>query len=298
MDGYEYTFKKKGAYIIQYPNDYPASVSYGVIKDINETNEIKHFCHTREGSSGSPILNLDNNKVIGVHSRAANYGLFNKGTFLNAPIKEFFNNSIDDIKSFSNLAQSTNTEINNNYKYSPYEVDPYFSQSVIKPHDKSHLNKNEIKITLEINKNEVNKKIYFLCNKKESSKFPNYLSELNPENTQLLIGESKKEYQPYFEPSKKGFYDITLKFKKYFNNCSYMFCSCKQIIRIDLSNFKTNEVNDMSYMFYFCTNLKEINLSNLNTENVTNMSNMFSNCSKFSSINASFFNIQKVENMK
>ena len=297
-EGYEYIFKKKGAYIIQYPNDFPASVSYGVIKDINETNEIKHFCHTREGSSGSPILNLDNNKVIGVHSRAASYGLFNKGTFLNAPIKEFFDNSSDDIKSFSNKAQSINTGINNNYKYSPYEVDSYLSHSVINPLDKSHFNKNEIKITLEINKNEVNKKIYFLCNIQESNKVPNYLSELNPENTELLIGESKKEYQPYFEPSKKGFYDITLKFKKYFNNCSYMFCSCKQIIKIDLSNFKTNEVTDMSSMFCFCSNLKELNLSNLRTENVQNMSNMFSYCSKLNIINTSSFNIKNVNNMK
>ena len=44
------------------------------------------------GSSGSPILNL-NNKVIGIHQDN-----FNKGTFLNYPIKEF----IKIFKSFNN----------------------------------------------------------------------------------------------------------------------------------------------------------------------------------------------------
>ena len=299
MEGSENIFQKTGVYIIQYPKDYTASVSYGIIKNINEKNEIIHFCHTREGSSGSPILNLENNKIIAIHFGAKESKNYNKGTFLNAPIKAFFNNSSDDdTESVLNIAKSTNTEINNKNKYSSYDVDPYLSQSVIKAHGKSNINENEIKITLEIKSNEVNKEIYFLCNKKESSKFPNYLSELNPENTELLIENSKQKYQQYFIPSKKGIWNIILKFKKKFNNCSYMFCSCKQIIRIDLSNFKTNEVTDMSYMFCFCSNLKELNLSNLNTEKVNNMSNMFSNCSKLNIINTSSFNIKNVNNMK
>ena len=298
MEGSENIFQKIGVYTIQYPNDDTTSVSYGIIKSINEKNEIIHYCHTREGSSGSPILNIEHNKVVAIHCSSVEKGNYNKGTFLNGPIKAFFNNLSDDIDPILNKAQSINTEIKNNFKFTPYEAKPDISQSVINPHKKSNLNKNEISITLEIKGNEVNKEIYFLCNKKESNKAPIYLSELNSENTELLIGESKQKYQQYFIPSKKGIYNIILKFKKYFNNCSYMFCSCKQIIRIDLSNFKTNEVTDMSNMFCFCSNLKEINLSNLNTENVKNMSNMFSNCSKLSIISTSSFNIKNVDNMK
>ena len=299
MEGFENIFQKIGVYTIQYPKDLTASVSYGIIKNINQKNEIIHYCHTREGSSGSPILNLENTSflylLISIKGLLRNY---NKGTFLNAPIKAFFNNFSDDIEPILNKAVSINTEINNKYKYNPNEADPYFSQSVINPHGKSNLNKNEIKITLEIKDNQVNKEIYFLCNKKESNKVPNYLSELNSENTELIIGGNKLKYQQYFIPSKIGKYDIILKFKKYFKNCSYMFCSCKQIIRIDLSNFKTNEVTDMSYMFNFCTNLKNLDLSDLNTENVENMSHMFSNCSNLSVINTSSFNIKNVNNMK
>ena len=292
-------FRKKSVYTIQYPKILRASVSYGIINYIDEKNKIMHFCHTSKGSSGSPILNLENNKVIAIHSSNSLEGNYNIGTFLNEPINEFLNifdeDQFDIIKKMTvdkkiipkikvdecPLKINPSAMIDNNIKYPAY-----------------NLNKNEIKITLEIQKDEVNKEIYFLGNNIKNDKLHNYLTDLNSENTELLIGGIKRKYQPYFKPSEKGSYEIILKFSIYFNNCSHMFSSCKQIKRIDLSNFKTNEVTDMSYMFYFCTNLKEINLSNLNTKNVKNMSNMFSYCAKLSLIKASSFNIQKVNNMK
>lgn len=58
---------------------------------MNEINkyEIKHACSTDFGSSGSPILNLENNAVIGIHKEASPYFNFNKGTFLKFPINDF-----------------------------------------------------------------------------------------------------------------------------------------------------------------------------------------------------------------
>ena len=44
---------------------------------------------TDKGSSGSPIINLKNNKVIGIHLKEENN--FNIGLFLNYPIQEFIN---------------------------------------------------------------------------------------------------------------------------------------------------------------------------------------------------------------
>ena len=52
---------------MQFPN---GGVNYisGIIKNINEDNyTIEHLCSTERGSSGSPILNLLNYKVIGIH---------------------------------------------------------------------------------------------------------------------------------------------------------------------------------------------------------------------------------------
>ena len=85
-------FARKSVYIIQYPHYINASVSYGIINNINEKSELKHFCITNEGSSGAPIINLENNKVIGVHKGGAqnNNFNFNIGTFLKTPINEYF----------------------------------------------------------------------------------------------------------------------------------------------------------------------------------------------------------------
>ena len=295
MEGSNQMFQKKSVYTIQYPKILRASVSYGIINYIDEKNKIIHFCHTSKGSSGSPVLNLENNKVIAIHSSSSLEGNYNIGTFLNAPINEFL--SIFDEDQFDIIKKKTvDKKIIPKIKVddSPLKINP----SAIIDDNKFILNKNEIKISLEIQKDEVNKKIYFLGNNIKNDKLHNYLTNLNSENTELLIGGIKTKYQPYFKPSEKGSYEIILKFSNYFNDCSYMFSSCKQITKIDLSNFKTNEVTDMSYMFYFCTNLKKINLSNLNTKNVKNMSNMFSNCAKLSLIEASSFNIQKANNMK
>ena len=82
-------YKDETVYIIQYPEG-KLSVSYGIIGNmcVSERYNITHKCSTNRGSSGSPILNINNNKVIGIHKKAKE-NKYNKGTFLNFPIKEF-----------------------------------------------------------------------------------------------------------------------------------------------------------------------------------------------------------------
>ena len=85
----------KSIYVIQYPKigySQEASVSYGILKDIQDEYNIIHYCCTQSGSSGSPILNLENNKVIGIHKESSIKFNFNKGTLINFPINEFLNN--------------------------------------------------------------------------------------------------------------------------------------------------------------------------------------------------------------
>ena len=60
-------FIGNSVYIIHYPShfeDDKVAVSFGIIKGRYENVFFKHFCSTEFGSSGSPILNLINNKVI------------------------------------------------------------------------------------------------------------------------------------------------------------------------------------------------------------------------------------------
>jgi len=59
-------------------------VSYGLMKDVLNDKKINHYCNTKDGSSGSPILSLSNFKVIGVHFEGykTDYIKLNFGTFI------------------------------------------------------------------------------------------------------------------------------------------------------------------------------------------------------------------------
>ena len=259
----EKLFISKTVYIIQYPQDLGASVSYGLINIIDNNNEIKHFCCSKKGSSGSPIMNLENNKIIGVHKGTSENFKFNKGLFLKIPINEFFSEKKIVIVDY----------------------------------------KNEILIKLKVEQIDVDKEVYFLDNTNESleknkNKIHTFLPELNENNTELFIDQKKQRFDKFFKPKKEGIYEIKLKFKTYLTDCSYMFYYCKNIIEIDFSLFKTNNVNNMKSMFSFCPNLTKLDLTSFNTEKVENMSNMFANCCNLKKIILSSFNTKRVNSMK
>ena len=63
----ENIYKDELIYILHFPYDSNATISYGRgLEKINDY-DIKHKCNTENGSSGGPILNFMNNKVIGIH---------------------------------------------------------------------------------------------------------------------------------------------------------------------------------------------------------------------------------------
>ena len=84
-------YEDKSIYVLQYPSN-NISVSYGLLTQINNYNII-HTCSTEKGSSGSPILNLNNFKVIGIHKEASIHFNFNKGTLLKFPLNDFIKNN-------------------------------------------------------------------------------------------------------------------------------------------------------------------------------------------------------------
>ena len=64
-------YKDKSIYILHYPFSEEISYSLGTIKNIGEDNfSLFHSCSTGPGSSGSPIMNLLNYKVLGLHKGA------------------------------------------------------------------------------------------------------------------------------------------------------------------------------------------------------------------------------------
>ena len=80
-------YEGKSIYDLSYHNGGKASVSYGLLKEIcnnNNINNLIHLCSTDKGSSGSPLLNLENYKVIGIHCGDSKFQ-YNRGIFLKYP---------------------------------------------------------------------------------------------------------------------------------------------------------------------------------------------------------------------
>ena len=83
-------FEKSSVYIIHYPNGQQNEISFGKIKAITLDNiNILHLCNTLPGSSGGPIFNMINYKVMGIHKGAEENKNWNLGTLLQLPIKKF-----------------------------------------------------------------------------------------------------------------------------------------------------------------------------------------------------------------
>ena len=256
-------------YIIQYPADFDdiqkASVSFGIFNEIEDEFNINYLCSTFDGSSGSPILNLKNKKVLGVHKACSNNFNINKGTFLKAPIIEFLNNI--------NIINKKN-EINIQLKIENGDInkDVYFLDNTT----------NEYK---------------FYIDGKDIEHNHDNLKELNQSNVELYIENKKYDFKKFFKPEKEGIYEIQLKFKKNIKDCSFMFYNCNKIINLDFSYFDTRNSKNMSYMFSFCENITNLNLSSFNTKNVSSMSNMFYCCTNITDLNLSSFNTNNVTNM-
>ncbi len=120
----------KSIYILQYPKGTKSHVSYGLLSYIKNGN-LNHYCSTEDGSSGSPILSIDNNKVIGIHKGCLTKENpeLNVGIFIKIALDKFFskyknkgkekiseNKNVSfegEIKSYNNL--KINLKKNSNY---------------------------------------------------------------------------------------------------------------------------------------------------------------------------------------
>ena len=80
-------FRNNEVYIIGNINQY----TNGRIKYISEDGkDIEYSFSTKPGMSGSPIINLNNYKIIGIHKGAKKNKKSNVGNFLRDPLKEFY----------------------------------------------------------------------------------------------------------------------------------------------------------------------------------------------------------------
>ena len=103
-------YESQSIYILQYLFSGTASVSYGILNEFNRFN-FKHICFAESGSKGAPILNLSNNKVIGISIELKENISFNFGVILKDPIEEYKYMNVN-----MNMNQQDPNFINNNFQ--------------------------------------------------------------------------------------------------------------------------------------------------------------------------------------
>ena len=84
-------YKNNPIYLFHYQEGVESHYSDGIIKSISEdTNIINHNCGSKGGSSGGPLINSINFKVIGIHTGEKQHSNLNTGIFIKPVINDFF----------------------------------------------------------------------------------------------------------------------------------------------------------------------------------------------------------------
>ena len=258
-------YSKKSIYTLHYPKGKNISVSYGLILGIKD-NSIHHLCYTEDGSSGSPILSLDNFKLIGIHYGKSNLN-YNIGTFIKNPILDFLN----QIKNEQNI----NT-INKSLKNKFAEIDKFKNKMTVK---------------------------YRINNGKNIKIFGDDFVKNNKDNCFIILDENQFEISSEFEIQEdyiKEFLEIKLIETNNIDNMSHMFDECSTLLDLpDICKWDTSFVIDMSYMFFGCTSLNNISdISVWNMSKVENLNCLFCNCSSLKKIpDISKWDTSNVKNM-
>ena len=326
-------------YLLQYPstgNEQKLSMSLGIIKKkMDKEYNFMHFCSTYFGSSGSPIINISNKKVIGIHKQSAKGELnYNIGAFLNYAImdyKKLFlskkNEKIGiNINNVNNVNNSKNTNIENNVKNAKTTnnlknlsnakyTNNEFNEKNAKNANYSN-NLNNEKSTKNINnpnneKNAFNTNyenniiIKYKINKNKIIKiFGDDFVKNNKNNCYFIFNGQAKELNTYLNLDNnminKDSIEITLKGANNITNMSYIFSGCDSLSPTsDFSKWNTCNVTNMSFMFFGCKSLVELpDISSFNTNNVKDMSSMFHRCESLEKLpNISNWNTSNVTNM-
>jgi len=245
----ENQYIKSSIYLLHYPNE--KYVSYGLINELREYKTIIHYCNTEDGASGSPILSLKTNKVIGVH-----YGgikKYNCGTYIKYAIDEINNKYKNEI----NLKYITEEEKEENI----------FGEKFVKN------NKNNIELEI---------------NGEKSKLVKRYKLIKGINNIKMLIKNklTNLEYMFYKCKSLKDINELKYLDIKDINNFEYMFCGCSSLSDIkSLQNWNVSNGNNFKGMFGECSSLLDIKpLKNWNVSNGNNFSGMFYKSSSLSDI--------------
>jgi len=290
------------AYIIQYleyGNEQKATVSYGLLNEIQDEYNIIYCTKTDHSSPGAPIIKLSNKKVIGIHKENIDKFNVNRGTLLRYPIYEYLE-KINDYNNIKLLIKIENEELNKDIYFLDNTDGLYFDGE----HHHDNLKElNELNTEVFINKikyaynksfKPVNKGIYEIKIKlgikiKDCSYMFCGCTNITSIDLSSLYSKKISDISCMFSGC-SNLTNINLSFfdSKNVTNMRNIFSGCPNISSINLSSFDIRNVADMSFMFYNCSNLTYIDLSSFDTRNVNNINGIFFNCPKL--------NVVKVNN--
>ena len=285
--------KYKSIYILHYPKHQNIFVSYGLISGING-REIKHLCNTENESAGSPILSLQNLKVIGIHIGNKNNDKYNLGTFMKYVLLEMNKKNemeiIYDNKDNKKIISAFGYEfVKNNKNNCKIIID----NKEVELCEKLNIeNQKEIRIKLKEIKMITNlSSIFYECSSLSSLPDISNWDTTNVTNMNCMFsGCSYLSSLP----------DISNWNTSNVTNMSFMFEGCLSLSSIpDISKWDISNVKNMNGMFYECSSLSSLpDISIWNTSNLINMDDMFAKCSSLSSLpDISNWNTSKVINM-
>ena len=277
--GYDYYLNKE-IFILQHPYGEEMHSSIGKIIDIKEF-QFKHDAGTCSGSSGSAVILIENNCVIGIHKGIIEKSGKKIGTFIGELFEGIINDSklqkrIENIKNNINIETNEieNEETQNNTNNSQNLSQKNDND---KNFDKNNL-KNEYKniLTLKyiIQKNRDNVILFskqFL--KKNRRRFVMIINNEREEICHILDISKIKIIDNILEVKLKKMDDEVTTLENMFEETDLMFIS-------GFSSFDSNKLTNISFMFHNCKNLSSIiDIDFLDTSNVTKMDYMFKNCS-------------------
>ena len=303
-------------------------VSGQTIKEDNSKKKLYYLMDMSESESGSPIILIDNLKVIGIHNRSHIFNIEeyeniyfgdkiknildkmfekinNKKFEINGVKEENKNEMIkkkEDEKSyfgldFSYLYISKCGRLDNNEDYNIYkdlnEKGNTISNKNSELKNDPDLNNNELTITYKIEDNE---EIVYL--------FDSIFVENNKNICKIEYEGREYNLFDFYKIDKlKNNKRLIIKLKnidkiRCMNN---MFSNCKSLLSVStVSKWNnTNNITNLSKMFFDCESLTTLpDISNWNTCNVTDMSHIFFNCKSLKSLpDISKWNTSKVTNM-
>ena len=283
-------YEKKLVYILHYPQTVDGKYAYSAFGLLNKINDIQinHYCNTESGSSGSPILLLENKKVIGLHRGASTKFNFNNGVLMKGIIDKFEEFLKKNLFNYNKNNPYKNVNSNNqNTKYDKITNDKKNYQN-LNPNKINNTNEENIKYNLNINdiiekKSQANKEIG--DNNGKTAHKNNYICYNNNYNidNKIIKKDNDKNYnnKNNIDSGVCQKYNINDENKKYMSINQNKYKTNHNYWEIyDMNDNKNIHINNNNYM---SINNKKYNIKCLSINKNNNFDN--TNCITFNNKN-------------